>query len=247
MRTHRLGFLVVPSLITALVSPAMSASWERLDSGIAPINSWTPALTDWVYPNGVELIEVFAVTSDSLHNLVMTSVFANDAGAPFPVGTINLGGNLIYPPSAVQVANADNTSHLEVFGIGTDHALYHQTNDNGAGWSGWASLGKPSAGLCSGPSAVSWSQTIDRIDVFVVGCETDCGKGGSRPARGTAGSAPTMRSASREARRSPPSRAAPSALWTSSWSTRHRSTSSTSGSTVAGTRRTSPERRRTPR
>ncbi len=50
-------------------------------------------------------------------------------------------------------------NRLDVFGKGTDNALWHKWW-NGTSWSGWQSMG---GSLASGPSAVSWG--ANRIDV----------------------------------------------------------------------------------
>ena len=68
----------------------------------------------------------------------------------------NLGGSINRGPgTASQVSG-----RLDVFGVGTDKALYHNGFDNGR-WSDWESLG----GNCQlEPAAVSWGD--GRIDVF---------------------------------------------------------------------------------
>jgi peroxiredoxin len=55
---------------------------------------------------------------------------------------------------------------LDVFMVGTDHALWHKWYQSGLGWSAWESLG---GSLTSSPAAVSWSN--GRIDVFARGSD----------------------------------------------------------------------------
>jgi hypothetical protein len=72
-----------------------------------------------------------------------------------------LGGIVVSPPEAV----AWGPDRLDVFALGTDHALWHRWWD-GAAWGGWESL---SGALTSPPEAVSWGQ--DRLDVFALGTD----------------------------------------------------------------------------
>jgi len=67
-------------------------------------------------------------------------------------GWNSLGGELIYGEIAVVV---NVTCKVEVFGVGTDHAVWHiwQTNPGSGPWSNWASLG----GYVIGPPA-AWLQ-----------------------------------------------------------------------------------------
>jgi hypothetical protein len=81
----------------------------------------------------------------------------------------SLGGDFISTrPGRVTVgpgAASWASGRLDVFGIGTDSALYHKWFDNGR-WSDWESLG----GTCtSNPAAVSWGN--NRIDCFVRGAD----------------------------------------------------------------------------
>jgi phospholipase C len=57
------------------------------------------------------------------------------------------------------------SGRLDVFGVGTDNALYHKWFDNGR-WSDWESLG---GSWTSAPAAVSWGN--NRIDCFVRGTD----------------------------------------------------------------------------
>jgi hypothetical protein len=55
-----------------------------------------------------------------------------------------------------------------VFGVGTDHALYHRWWD-GHTWGGWESLGGV---LTSDPTVVSWDE--GRLDIFALGEDHAC-------------------------------------------------------------------------
>lgn len=68
----------------------------------------------------------------------------------------SLGGELIFGPAVCSWA----PSRLDVFGVGTDRALYHKYW-NGLRWSEWEWLGGE---LTAKPAAVSWG--LYRIDVF---------------------------------------------------------------------------------
>jgi Common central domain of tyrosinase len=76
-------------------------------------------------------------------------------------GWESLGGILASPPGAVSWG----PNRLDVFVVGTDHAMWHRWWD-GAAWGGWESLGGI---LASPPEAVSWGP--NRLDVFVVGTD----------------------------------------------------------------------------
>jgi hypothetical protein len=54
-------------------------------------------------------------------------------------------------------------NRLDVFGLGTDHALWHRWWD-GNSWGGWESLG---GALTSAPQAVAWGP--NRLDIFALG------------------------------------------------------------------------------
>jgi hypothetical protein len=88
---------------------------------------------------------------------------------PFPLldaaswgGWESLGGLLISPPEAVSWG----PNRLDVFAVGTDHALWHRWWD-GSSWGGWESLGGI---LESPPEAVSWS--ANRLDIFAMGTDS---------------------------------------------------------------------------
>ena len=73
------------------------------------------------------------------------------------------GGILIAPPQAVSWG----PNRLDVFGIGTDSALYHMAW-NGSSWSGWNRRGGI---LIQTPvSAVCWA--ANRLDVFGIGTDS---------------------------------------------------------------------------
>jgi len=73
----------------------------------------------------------------------------------------SLNGHLTASPGTVSWG----TGHIDVFGRGSNGALYQKTYDNSA-WSGWTSLGGQLAST-TGP-AVS-SQAAGQLDVFVIG------------------------------------------------------------------------------
>ena len=71
------------------------------------------------------------------------------------------GGILVQPPKVVSWG----PNRLDVFGVGTDNALYHMAW-NGSSWSGWNRLG----GILVAPvDAVAWGP--NRLDVFGVGTD----------------------------------------------------------------------------
>jgi hypothetical protein len=76
-------------------------------------------------------------------------------------GWESLGGTVVSPPATVSWG----PDRLDVFALGTDHALWHRWWD-GANWGGWESLGGV---LTSPPEAVSWGP--DRLDVFALGTD----------------------------------------------------------------------------
>src|SRR5262249_27597090 len=71
------------------------------------------------------------------------------------------GGTFDSPPAAVSWA----PNRIDVFGLGTDDSLYHQSW-NGSVWSGWEPLGGV---FHSAPAAVCWGP--NRIDVFGLGTD----------------------------------------------------------------------------
>jgi C1A family cysteine protease len=76
-------------------------------------------------------------------------------------GWESLGGQLSSAPAAVSWG----ANRIDVFGRGTDNALWHKWWD-GRAWSGWESLG---GGLSSAPAVSSWA--TNRLDVFVQGTD----------------------------------------------------------------------------
>jgi hypothetical protein len=73
----------------------------------------------------------------------------------------SLGGIVLSAPEAV----ARGPNRLDVFAVGTDHAMWHRWWDGNA-WGGWESLGGV---LTSRPNAVAWGP--NRLDAFVVGTD----------------------------------------------------------------------------
>ncbi|WP_407542905.1 hypothetical protein Q0M94_24830 (plasmid) [Deinococcus radiomollis] len=89
---------------------------------------------------------------------------------PFPLlsgsthwgGWESLGGVILSDPVPV----AWGPDRLDIFALGSDHALWHRWW-NGSGWGGWESLGGL---LTSPPSVVSWGP--GRLDIFALGTDT---------------------------------------------------------------------------
>ena len=77
-------------------------------------------------------------------------------------GWESLGGILL---SAPKVATW-RPRRLDVFGVGTDHGLWHRWWDGGVQWGGWESLGGV---LTSVPEVVTWGP--NRLDVFALGTD----------------------------------------------------------------------------
>lgn len=73
----------------------------------------------------------------------------------------SLGGIVLSTPEAVSWG----PNRIDLFGVGTDHALWHRWT-NGGSWGGWESLG---GALDSRPTAVAWGP--DRLDVFALGTD----------------------------------------------------------------------------
>ncbi|WLV24537.1 hypothetical protein QR721_12975 [Aciduricibacillus chroicocephali] len=102
------------------------------------------------------MTRVIQITLDSIHG-----GGAGAPGRPEQPGRgwsrwEDLGGVL----SSAPTVSSWSANRLDVFGRGTDNALYHKWWD-GSRWSGWENLGGV---LSSAPSAVSWG--TNRIDVF---------------------------------------------------------------------------------
>jgi hypothetical protein len=78
-----------------------------------------------------------------------------------------IGAHMLWPTHAEGLSNSPAVTswgpgHLDVFAVGTDHAVWHKWYLNG--WSGWGSLG---GYVISTPAAASWS--YGRIDIAAVG------------------------------------------------------------------------------
>ena len=76
-------------------------------------------------------------------------------------GWESLGGVLLSAPQGVTWG----PNRLDVFAVGTDHAVYHKWWD-GSHWGGWESL---SGVLISAPTAVAWGP--NRLDLFGIGTD----------------------------------------------------------------------------
>ena len=73
----------------------------------------------------------------------------------------SLGGVVLSAPEAVTWG----PNRLDVFAVGTDHAMWHRWWD-GNSWGGWESLG---GSVFSDVSAVSWGG--NRLDIFAIGTD----------------------------------------------------------------------------
>jgi len=114
--------------------------------GVRPTIAWTAV--DAVKDCGQNCV----VVSNSNTNGEVDILYGTSAA-------IVLGG------AATVGANADG--HLEVFGNGTDHALYHNWQTSpGGGWSGWSSLG----GRLTTDAAVALNQD-GRLEIFARGTD----------------------------------------------------------------------------
>ena len=76
----------------------------------------------------------------------------------------SLSGQLTASPAAVSSSNG----RIDVFGRGSDNALWHKWYDS-AGWWAWESLSGQLAPT-TGPAVSAWSST-GRLDVFVIGSD----------------------------------------------------------------------------
>jgi hypothetical protein len=113
--------------------------------------------------------------------------------ASFFGGWINLGSvnNNISPPYGRPTAVGWG-NHREVFELGSDGRLWHNSSDGpNAPWSGWSSLGGPTAGFCSQPLAISSSPNTfnifgeaNTIDLFGLGCDRQVWHRWLRPSLG---------------------------------------------------------------
>jgi IPT/TIG domain len=109
-------------------------------------------------PNDAQ-VDVFVPSFDFvLHHTYHTNV--NPAWASWE----SMDGAITSSVSAVSWGNLDR---IDLFGRGTDQALWHKWW-NGTAWSGWESLGGV---LNAGPVATSWGP--GRLDVFVRGSDNE--------------------------------------------------------------------------
>lgn len=80
----------------------------------------------------------------------------------------NMGGKIKSRPAIISMGG----DHLEIFGTGTDGALYHKwlqpgsSLTTGRNWSGWESLG---GNIIGTPSVVSWGK--DHMNIFASGTD----------------------------------------------------------------------------
>jgi len=154
-------------LALGIESHAGAVTWTRFDNSTKPFNGWWPAVVRRNIGYTTDLIDVYTVSNDGGQTPMVTKLSVDSENFPDgnPLDTTDLGGSTLQPPSAVGWG-----THQEVFVLGTDRRLWHNWND-GNGWFGWVPLGNPiGVSLCSPPSAVSWTNSSARIDVFIVGC-----------------------------------------------------------------------------
>ena len=71
-----------------------------------------------------------------------------------------------HPAVAIYDQSSPPLHRLDVFGRGTDNALYHNSKNSGGAWVSWDSLGGV---LRSAPAATSWGP--GRLDVFIRGTD----------------------------------------------------------------------------
>ncbi len=153
LATAALGYLMSSS-------PAAAADLQWTNLG-GNVNSYYDPAVTYRYDGSYWQVDAYVVNNDTS----MSVAQINDTMRTFS-GWTNLGGRLVTAGSAIAWG-----MHREVFGLGTDYALYHQWSDDNSTWSGWWPLYTPPSGaLCTKPSAVSWSP--GRIDVFVRGCDS---------------------------------------------------------------------------
>ena len=111
-------------------------------------------------------LDVFALSADhALYHKWLVRSATSTAWFPSKLEYENLGGYSLSDPAAVSMANG----RLDVFVVGTDHALYHKYANNGS-WlpsqSGYENLG----GIIVGQPIVN-SRSAGRLDVFIVGTD----------------------------------------------------------------------------
>jgi hypothetical protein len=149
------GFSVVGGheYAEALTDPFPNSGW--LDSGgneNADKCAWSQASAN------VTLGSTFFAVQPLWSNETSTCVVNY---APALSTSENLGGVITSAPAIASWGS----SRVDVFGRGTDYALWHRSW-NGTTWAGWESLGGV---LTSSPAAVSWGS--GRIDLFVRGTD----------------------------------------------------------------------------
>ncbi len=130
-----------------------------LNSNIRPWSGTPPTTRPWAPPENQQVVKNYKHPSVVAPPRYDTNLNEPQQPAAAWGGWESLGGILISPPSAV----AWVSNRLDIFALGSDHALWHKWWD-GANWGGWESLGGV---YVSAPSVVSWSP--NRLDIFALG------------------------------------------------------------------------------
>lgn len=169
---------------TAFISPAASVSATdasnlvelyRAQDGwrvFQPI-AWDDPLTqplDTRLASGVNLVGDSALARFNTSDLAVLARGSDNhiyykvnpgADDSWPLGAwTSLGGDFISDPAAVSWA----PNRLDVVSVGSDGNIWHSSYLNGT-WSGWGSIGKPTAATPSAPTIASWG--ANRLDIFV--------------------------------------------------------------------------------
>ena len=144
--------------------------WQTSSSSSPSWSGWT-SLGGWILPqpsvarNKDGRLEVFAIGKDFFSGENVTHNFQVPPSGTTWVGFSSLGNP---PPGVISpLAGSNQDSRLEIFGIGTDKALWHNFQTTpGGGWSGWSSLGIPGSGT---NWSIALAQNADgRLEVFAI-------------------------------------------------------------------------------
>jgi hypothetical protein len=134
-----------------------SSSWEDLGGTFNTIPA--AVATSPGPPGSPQVLDVFAVGPDFA---LQTKQFSQGAWSP---DWLNLQGDLDSGPAVIGRANG----RVDVFAVGSDHAMYHRTRGGPPGserWSPWEYLG----GRFSSAATVV-SRDVTSIDVFARGAD----------------------------------------------------------------------------
>jgi len=144
--------------------------WQTSSSSSSSWSSWT-SLGGWILPepsvarNKSGTLQVFAIGHDFFSGNNVTNNRQASPGGTSWVGFSSPGSP---PPGAISpVAGSNQDSRLEIFGIGTDKALWHNSQAAPDGsFSGWSSLGVPGSGT---NWSIALTQNADgRLGVFAI-------------------------------------------------------------------------------